>query len=199
MQDGVADAQGASPDGPDHADRRAEATLMAFLDDLGIATQTVRHPPFRTVADAQALRGDLPGGHAKTLLVRDKKGAMALCVVEETRRVDLKALARDLGLGRLSFASPERLAATLGVRPGAVTPFALIHRRDPVAGDAPLKVVLDRALLAESLLNFHPLHNCATTTISDRDLVRYIVACGYSPVGYDFAAGGEVSPVSDGN
>lgn len=181
---------------PDPTELTAEAALMTFLGDLGIATHTLRHPPFRTVADAQALRGDLPGGHAKTLLLRDKAGAMALCVVEETRRVDLRRLAADLGLGRLSFASPERLMATLGVTPGAVTPFALINRRNPAAEDNPLIVVLDTALLAESLLNFHPLHNRATTTISDRDLGRYIAACGYRPVGYDFAAGGNVPPVS---
>lgn len=194
----AASQTGNPADLPDPAEQAAEAALMTFLGELGIATCTLRHPPFRTVADAQALRGDLPGGHAKTLLVRDKKGAMALCVVEESRRVDLKRLAADIGLGRLSFASPERLMATLDVKPGAVTPFALINRRNPSAADAPLSVVLDTALLAESLLNFHPLHNRATTTISDQDLIRFIAACGYKPAGYDFATGGDVAPVSDG-
>jgi len=166
-----------------------EETLFAFLEQTGIATSTHRHPPLFTVAEAKRLRGDLPGGHAKTLLVKDKKGAMALAVVQEDRRVDLKWFAERLGMKRLSFASAERLKAELGVTPGAVTPFALVNRRDPSSASTPLAVVLDAGLMREDPLNFHPLHNAATTTISSDDLLRFIAACGYEPRVLEFAAG----------
>jgi len=164
----------------------SEDDLLALLKELGIAVSTHRHPPLFTVEEAKRLRGDLPGGHAKTLLVKDKKGAMALVVIQEDRRVDLKWLAEALSMKRLSFASAERLETTLGVQPGAVTPFGLINRQCPPADPEELKVVLDAALMREDPLNFHPLHNAATTTISAGDLLRFIAACGYEPQELDF-------------
>ena len=54
-------------------------------------------------------------------------GRMVLVVAKDDTRVDLKALAKRLSAGRLSFGKPERLEAVLGVSPGSVTPFALIN------------------------------------------------------------------------
>ncbi len=73
-----------SPAGPDD--------LIAYLDDLGIQTSTVEHPPVFTVEEAQRLRGDLPGAHSKSLFLRNKKGRMWLVVVLEDRTIDLKEL-----------------------------------------------------------------------------------------------------------
>ena len=159
----------------------AEEKLFALFTRLGITSRTHRHPPVFTVAEARAVRGDLAGGHAKTLLLRDRRGHLVLAVIDEDRRLDLKALARRLGLGRLSFAPPEELEETLGVRPGSVTPFALINRPRPAPDAAPLEVILDRELLEKEPLHFHPLHNAATTAISARDLLRFIAYCGYQP------------------
>ena len=49
--------------------------LFARFTELGIAVETHRHPPVFTVAEAKALRGELPGGHTKNLFLKDKKGA----------------------------------------------------------------------------------------------------------------------------
>ena len=83
--------------------------LLAYLDELGIETTTVTHPPVFTVEEAKRLRGPLPGGHCKSLFLRNKKGAMWLVVVFEQRRIDLRRLGESLGIGRLGFASHERL------------------------------------------------------------------------------------------
>jgi Ala-tRNA(Pro) deacylase len=48
--------------------------LFDRLDALGIAHKTYTHPPVFTVAEAVALRGQLPGGHCKSLFLKDKKG-----------------------------------------------------------------------------------------------------------------------------
>ncbi len=150
--------------------------LFAYLEGLGIATETVWHEPVFTVEEAREKRGALGGTHCKCLFLRDKKGALWLVVCEETRRVDLKALAARLGAGRFSFASPERLMAHLGVVPGSVTPFALAND----TGGA-VRVVLDAAMMAEGPLHYHPLVNRATTRIAPADLERFIVATGHRP------------------
>ena len=151
--------------------------LIAYLEGLGIATTTVNHPPLYTVEDSKALRGDLPGGHCKNLFLRNKKGHMWLVVCPEDRVLDLKELGDRIGAGRVSFGSPERLMAHLGVLPGAVTPFAVMND-----ADRRVHVVVDEALLAEALLNFHPLVNDQTTTIAPADLMKFLEAVDHGPV-----------------
>ena len=151
--------------------------LMAYLQGLGIVTTTVNHPPLYTVEDSKALRGDLPGGHCKNLFLRNKKGLMWLVVCPEDRVLDLKDLGDRIGAGRVSFGSPERLMTHLGVLPGAVTPFAVMND-----ADRRVQVVVDDPLMAESLLNFHPLVNDQTTTIAPADLMKFLIAVDHRPV-----------------
>src|SRR4029077_11677457 len=101
--------------------------LFARLDALGIAHRTYAHPPVLTVEEAKSLRGALPGGHCKSLFLKDKKAGLWLVVALEECRVDLKRLADALGAPRFSFGSAELLHQVLGVRPGSVTPFAAIN------------------------------------------------------------------------
>ncbi|MGO8915845.1 MAG: prolyl-tRNA synthetase associated domain-containing protein [Stellaceae bacterium] len=155
-------------------------TLFRRLDALGIRHATHHHPPVHTVAEAGSvrLRGSLPGGHCKSLFLKDRKGGLWLVVVLEDRRLDLKALADRLAAPRFSFASPELLQQVLGVSPGSVTPFALINDRD----ERRVRIVLDAGMLEVDPLNYHPLVNTATTAISPGDLQRFIADCGHTPV-----------------
>lgn len=153
------------------------ADLFAMLDRLGIAQITVSHPPVFRVEEAQALRGEIPGGHTKNLFLKDKKGALFLVSAGEDARIELKSLHRLLGAGgRFSFGSADLMRATLGIEPGSVTPFAAINDS---AGR--VAVVLDAAMMEHASLNFHPLTNTMTTTIGRDDLVRFLEATGHVP------------------
>ena len=171
----------------DLVSKRMHATpddLLARLEAMGAETVTHRHPPLFTVEESKQLRGSLPGGHCKSLFLRDKKRAMWLVVVLEDRAVDLKRLRRALGAsGSLSFGTPDLLMEVLGVTPGSVTPFALIND-----GAGRVSVVLDEAMLEQDPLNYHPLTNEATTAISPSDLMRFIEECGHTPAILDFDA-----------
>jgi Ala-tRNA(Pro) deacylase len=156
--------------------------LFAFLDELSIETRTVAHPAVFTVDEAKRLRGELPGAHSKSLFLRNKKGRMWLVVVLEDRQIDLKALGEQLGAGRLSFGSPERLMRYLGVVPGAVTPFGAINDREQ-----DVHIALDREMLNIEPLNFHPLDNTRTTAIAPDGLVRFLEATGHIPELLEFA------------
>jgi Ala-tRNA(Pro) deacylase len=152
--------------------------LMAMLAGLGIETVTVEHPPLFTVAEAQALRGELHGAHTKNLFLKDKKDALFLVVAPEDAVIDLKRLHTVIGAAsRLSFGRPELLLETLGVTPGAVTAFAAINDR---AGR--VTVVLDKSLAEAAVVNCHPLVNTATTTIAAADLLRFLRATGHEPM-----------------
>ena len=157
------------------ADPATPEDLFARFAELGIAVTTHDHAPVFTVEESRHLHDALPGGHCKSLFLRNKKGQCWLVVCAEDTEIDLKALGARLGAGRFSFGSAERLMQRLGVIPGSVTPFALINDRE-----ASIKVVLDQRMLRHDLLNYHPLVNHRTTAIARDDLIRFVEACGHT-------------------
>jgi Ala-tRNA(Pro) deacylase len=154
-----------------------EQDLFALLATLGVETETARHPPVFTVEEARAHRGALAGVHTKNLFLKDKKGQLWLIVTAEDRAVNLKDLRQRIGAAALSFARPEVLSEALGITPGSVTPFAVINdtsRR--------VRVVLDAEMMKGARLNFHPLINTATTSITPANLLAFLDACGHPPL-----------------
>ena len=78
----------------------AREDLIARLDDLGIVHETIEHPPVFTVEEAQAHTAHLPGGHCKSLFLKDKKGGLWLLVCLDRRRIDMNRLSKVLGCPR---------------------------------------------------------------------------------------------------
>jgi len=151
--------------------------LFAFLDQLGIAHETVTHPPFFTVEEGRAWHDKIPGAHGKNLFLKDKKDKIWLALLPAEKRADLNRLEKRLGAPRFSFGKPELLLEVLGITPGSVTPFALINdtqRR--------VTVVVDEDILKAERVNFHPLHNAASTVVRVEDLLKFIHALGYEPI-----------------
>jgi Ala-tRNA(Pro) deacylase len=152
-------------------------TLFAKLEQLGIESVTVEHAPVFTVEQSTHLRETIPGAHTKNLFLTDKDGSLVLVVAKDDTRVDLKKLAKELRLGRLSFGKAELLESVLGVPAGSVTPFALLN--DTVAS---VTVVVDQALVDFAKINCHPLENTATTRLATADLLRFIDTTGHRPI-----------------
>lgn len=152
--------------------------LFARLDALGVVHTTVSHAPVFTVEQARAVRepGD-EGLHTKNLFVRNKKGAMWLFTLAEDRAVDLAEFAEHVGTKHFSFASPERLRTHLGVEPGSVTPFSVLHDTA-----AKVTMVLDRTLASAGVVHAHPLTNDRTTALAGIDLVRFLTDVGHAPI-----------------
>lgn len=171
------------------------AALLEMLDGLGIATTTIDHPALFTVAQSRELRGEIAGGHSKNLFLKDKKGALFLIVADEAATIEMKSLHKVIGSARLSFGKPDLLEAVLGVPPGSVTPFAAINDTD-----GRVTIIVDQALMAHDVINFHPLENTATTSIGRDDLVTFLKATGHDPLIVAISAtaipGGVVEPLT---
>lgn len=150
--------------------------LVARLQRLGVEVPLLEHDPVYTVEEAKAVRGDLEGCHTKNLFVRNKKQAMWLVTCLADRAVDLKWLGEHIGGGRLSFGSARRLMKYLGVTPGAVSPFAIMNDTQ-----RNVRVVLDREVLKREPINFHPLDNRMTVTISAQDFLRFLESERHAP------------------
>jgi Ala-tRNA(Pro) deacylase len=151
--------------------------LLDHLQNLGIEVTTVEHPPLFTVADSQGLRGEIPGGHTKNLVLKDKKDNFFLVTVEEDAVVDLKSIHQVIGAAsRVSFGKPEKLLEYLGVIPGSVTVFGAINDRDHN-----VQVIIDADLMKYDVINGHPLTNEATTSIRREDLITFLKSTGHEP------------------
>jgi Ala-tRNA(Pro) deacylase len=160
----------------------SRAELMAFLEAHGVDHATLEHAAVFRVGEGDAALEALPGGHTKNLFLEDTKGALWLVSALQTTRIDLKALPAVIGSGRLSFGKPERLRVALGVTPGSVTAFALIN--DP---GHHVHFVLDAALARADPVNFHPLVNTATTSVTQAGFRAFLAAVAVAPLIVDFS------------
>ncbi|MEO6213307.1 MAG: prolyl-tRNA synthetase associated domain-containing protein [Vicinamibacterales bacterium] len=149
------------------------------LDRLGISYEAYEHPAVFTSQDADQYWSGIGGTAVKNLFLRNKKGDREyLVVLGIEKRADLKQLVRIIGDDRFSFGSAGRLMHTLGLTPGSVSPFGLLHENSRA-----VQVVIDADLRAADRLIFHPNINTASVTISFADLERFLSTTG-NPVRY---------------
>jgi len=151
-----------------------EQPVYERLGALGIAYSRHEHPPVATVGEAEAHWAGIDATHCKNLFLRNQKGDRHyLVVLKHLKRADLRAVAAQIGDGKLSFGSPERLMTHLGLTPGSVSPFGLINDRAHS-----VRVVLDRDLKDATRLSFHPNVNTVTLTLAAADFFRFLESCG---------------------
>lgn len=152
--------------------------LLARLDGWNIRYRLYRHPPLRTVEDSRAAEhligepGETPL-RIKNLYLRDKKKQNHLVTLEQNREIDLKALAAGLGGGNLSFGSPDRLFEHLGIRPGAVSPLAMVN-----GVGTGVAFHLDRAACAAETICMHPLVNDRSVIMARDELFAFLEHIG---------------------
>jgi Ala-tRNA(Pro) deacylase len=151
-----------------------EQQVYGRLAELGIPYTRHEHPPVATVEEAERHWSGIDAAHCKNLFLRNQKGTRHyLVIIRHSKRADLRAVADQIGDGKLSFASPERLMTHLGLTPGSVSPFGLINDRLHA-----VRVVLDRDVKTADRVSFHPNINTRTLVITSADFGRFLEACG---------------------
>ncbi len=149
-----------------------EKKLYSILEELKIKYKKVEHDAFPTCE----MSGDFYsnnnlGVDCKSAFLRNKQGKNHyLVVIIAKKRIDMPALAKNLDENKkMGFASEERLKKFLGVKPGSVTPFALINYSSDDVG-----VVIDKEIFEHEFVHFHPLRNTATLKISTKDFKIFL-------------------------
>lgn len=145
--------------------------LFKILDELEIKFQLLEHAAVYTVEESRRLKifAKLAGQPCKNLFLRTKHGEFFLLVMPADKRADLKFVAGQLNLPRLSFAAEDELEKILSLHTGAVTPLGIIN-------DAANKVriIIDGDLRGKKLL-LHPNTNTATIALDFDDLIKVIL------------------------
>ena len=152
-----------------------ELVVDQRLRALDIAFERFEHPAISTAEEGEVHWAGIDAVHCKNLFMRNQKGTHHYLVIHAaTKRADLRRVSDQVGDGKLSFASPERLMKYLGVTPGSVSPFGLIHDTDQH-----VRVYLDRELKESGRISFHPNINTATLVLSFDDFARFLAASGH--------------------
>ena len=146
--------------------------LLSVLDQIGINYTNHEHPAVFTVEEADLHHEGIDGVHSKNLFFKDRKKNLILIVTLSDKPIKIKEVEKKIDTKGLTFGKPELLAEVLGVIPGAVTPLAVIN-----AKNHDLRVILDEEMMEHELLNFHPIVNTATTTITSKDLLKFMEHC----------------------
>jgi len=145
--------------------------VYTILDTLGINYKTLDHPVITTMEEGREIMKQLEGSVCVNILLQDKAGAFYLVAKSLTTQMKVNQLGKALGIIGLTMAPKEAMGTVLKVPPGCATVFAVYENPN-------VTVLIDNQLPKDKPVNFHPMRNDATTTISYSDMVKYVEHCG---------------------
>ena len=144
--------------------------LIDLLKNKNCKFEIHQHDALFTVEDSKNLRGKIDGAHTKNLFLKNKKDKYFLLTCEETDKIELKKISKSLGFGNISFAKEERLDQYLKIKPGSVSPFALLNDESHI-----VNFYLAQTLYESDYINFHPLINTLTITIETHQFIEFMI------------------------
>jgi Ala-tRNA(Pro) deacylase len=153
-----------------------EFSLLETLHSLGIEYTRLAHPPVMTCAEARDFRPAMPGLETKNLFLRDEHHHFYLVLTDCSKRLDLKALGKQIGAPKLQFGSADQLRNCLGLTPGSVSVFGLIndlHHR--------VELLVDEEFWPAEAYLCHPMVNTATLVLDHASLARFLENTGHPP------------------
>ena len=144
--------------------------LIDLLKNKNCKFEIHQNDALFTVEDSKNLRGKIGGTHTKNLFLKNKKDEYFLLTCEETDKIELKKISKSLGFGNISFAKEERLDQYLKIKPGSVSPFALLNDESRI-----VNFYLEQTLYESDYVNFHPLINTLTITIETHHFIEFMI------------------------
>ena len=147
--------------------------ILNTLNTLQIPFRWLDHPPVHRVADSAKIIPDK--NPVKSLFLQEKTGDLNryLIIMDGNERLNLNALSGMLGSKKLRFAKDDVLLESMGVTPGSVSIFGLLHNRSH-----DITVVIDSQLLKAKELGFHPNDNTASLFIPGSAIETFLKHTG---------------------
>ena len=144
------------------------------LNELHIQFQLVEHEPAVTTELADKFIEGIEGVRTKTMfLTNKKKTAWYLLIMDDAKRLDMNKFGEITGTKGIKMASSDSLFAKMMLPPGVVSPFGLLNNEEK-----DIQVFIDREIIGEARMSFHPNTNEKTLFIATPDLLRYLEDVG---------------------
>ena len=158
---------------PQNAEERLpkERCVYDFLDRLGVTYGRIDHAPAMTMEVCAEIDRVLSATICKNLfLCNRQKTSFYLLMMPGEKVFKTKDLSKQLGVARLSFASPEDMLRLLNITPGSVSVLGLMNDRENE-----VQLVIDKPVLEDARFGCHPCINSSTLAIATQDLMQKIL------------------------
>lgn len=144
------------------------------LGRMNIPFKYIAHPPAPTIEIARQYWEGHDATHCKNLFFRNHKGNRHYLVVLDCNQdMAIHDIEKMLRQGKLSFASEQRMMKYLGLSPGSVSPFGLLHD-----SENHVHVFLDEELKKSHHISFHPNLNTASLILRFGDFMKFLESTG---------------------
>lgn len=149
--------------------------VKEYLEGLHISYKVVEHEPAYTTEEADKYIEGHEGVRTKTMFICNKKKTnYFMLIMDDSKRLDMKAFKEIISEKQIKMASEEALKQKLGIKPGMVSPFGLLNNEEK-----DVKIYIDKEIITEEIMTFHPNDNTKTLFISTKDLLKYFDNIGY--------------------
>ena len=157
--------------------------ILNFLENHNIPFQLYKHEPLFTSEQAITIvaRMNMPGMGIKNLFLKDSKKNFYLISAAYTTQIDIKITGKTIGAKELRFADTDALMQHLHVKPGSVTPIALINN-----SENSVQMILDSNIFNYELIQIHPLENDASIVLKPTNLLKFFAAINRTFKLYNF-------------
>ncbi len=163
-----------------------ERRCYAFLDRLGVSYRRADHEAAATMELCREIEKSLGCPICKNLLLTNRQQTdFYLLLMEGDKVFKTKYLSKALGCSRLSFATDEHMMDLVDITPGSLSVLGLMN--DP---DKRVRLVIDRPVLEQPEIGFHPCLNTSTLAVSMADFRDKILpALAHEPTVVELPAG----------
>jgi Cys-tRNA(Pro)/Cys-tRNA(Cys) deacylase len=145
-----------------------ETPVTKHLDSLGIPYRLFQHAgPVESLEQAARERGQRPEQVVRSILFRLPDENYVMVLVAGPTQISWPALRSLLGQRRLTLATPAEVLQVTGYVIGSVSPFGL---------PSPLRILLDRSVLAEAEVSLGSGQRGLGVILSSADLRRALPA-----------------------
>ena len=155
-----------------------EIRVYDFLDSLGVSYQRVDHEAAMTMEACAEIDKVLNAVTCKNLLLCNRQQTnFYLLLMPGDKAFQTKELSAQLGVSRLSFASPEAMEKYLDITPGSLSVLGLINDKGQN-----VRLIIDAPVLEGEYIGFHPCINTSSLRLKLSDLTNKIIpATGHAP------------------
>lgn len=155
-----------------------ETGTYDLLEKLGIEYFRLDHKETNSIDDCHEVERLLEIEICKNLfLCNFAQTRFYLLVMPGDKKFDTKAVSRQIGSTRLSFAHAEHMERYLNITPGSVSILGLMND-----GEKKVGLLIDRDILKSEYFGCHPCVNTSSLKIKTNDLLtKFLAYTGHSP------------------
>ena len=155
-----------------------EIRVYDLLDQLGVEYERIDHSAAMTMEACEEIDRALNATICKNLFLCNRQQTdFYLLMIPGDKKFVTKELSSQLGVSRLSFATPAYMDQLLDITPGSMSVMGLMNDHD-----MRVRLLIDEEVLKGDWIGFHPCINTSSLRLRMSDLIDKIIpAMGHPP------------------